>query len=191
MPVHLVRHACAGDKTRWAGPDLDRPLDEAGVVQASALAESFESVPVRRVLTSPAVRCRQTVEPLAQGHGVPVEALAGLLPDGEPDYLVGLIAALDAGGSGGSGASGTGAAGAARDAGAAVVCTHGETMRPLLATVRQAGGKVIAMRDDDDWLLRKGTGWELTLNGTGTIVALRHLVPSAMRTCSAHDPLVS
>jgi phosphohistidine phosphatase SixA len=175
VPVHLVRHACAGDKTRWAGPDLDRPLDEAGIVQAEALADELESVPVRRVVTSPAVRCRQTVEPLAHRHGVPVEPLAGLLPDGEPDYLLGLIAALDDGAS----------------AGIPVVCTHGETMRPLLATVRQAGGTIVALRDEDDWLLRKGTGWELTLNGNGTVVALRHLVPPAMRTCSAHDPLVS
>jgi phosphohistidine phosphatase SixA len=177
VPVHLVRHACAGDKTRWAGPDLDRPLDEAGVEQAAALAASFESVPVERVLTSPARRCRQTVEPLARGHGVPVELLPGLLPDGDPEYVHGLVAALDAEGSGAAGAS--------------IVCTHGETMRPLLATVRQGDRKIVAMRDDDDWLLRKGTGWELTLNGNGTIVALRHLVPDAMHTCPAHDPLVS
>jgi phosphohistidine phosphatase SixA len=177
VPVHLVRHACAGDKTRWAGPDLDRPLDQAGVDQAAALADVFESVPVERILTSPARRCRQTVEPLADRQGVPVEWAPGLLPGGDPDHLRELVAGLDADGSAGSGA--------------AIVCTHGETMRPLLATVRQRHGKIMAMRDDDDWLLRKGTGWELTLNGNGNIVALRHLVPSAMHACAAHDPLVS
>jgi phosphohistidine phosphatase SixA len=176
VSVHLVRHACAGDKTRWAGPDLDRPLDEAGVLQAEALADLFESVPVERIVTSPARRCRQTVEPLARRHGVPIEPLAGLLPDGDPEYVRGLIAVLDAEVAG---------------AGAAVVCVHGETMRPLLTTVRQTRGKVVAMRDDDDWLLRKGTGWELTLDGNGTIVALRHRAPHPLATCPSHDPLVS
>jgi phosphohistidine phosphatase SixA len=135
----------------------------------------FESVPVERVVASPARRCRQTAEPLARRHEVPVEVLAGLLPGGHLEYVRGLIAGLGGGGS----------------AGAAIVCTHGETMRPLLAAVRRAGGKIVTMRDDDGWLLRKGTGWELTLNGNHTIVALRHLVPRSMRTCTAHDPLVS
>jgi 8-oxo-(d)GTP phosphatase len=178
VPVHLVRHACAGDKTRWAGPDLDRPLDEVGVEQAAALVETFYAAPVERILTSPAQRCRQTVEPLADRHGVAIEWVTGLLPGGDPEYLEGLIAALDSEGSGASDPI-------------VVVCTHGETMRPLLAAVRDRDGKIDAMRDDDDWLLRKGTGWELTLNGNGTIVALRHLVPSAMHTCPAHNPLVS
>jgi phosphohistidine phosphatase SixA len=174
VPVHLVRHACAGDKTRWAGPDLDRPLDEAGFAQAEALTDAFDSLPVERILSSPARRCRQTVEPLARPHGVPVELVAGLRPDGDPEYARGLIATLDA-----------------EVAGRAVVCVHGETMRPLLAAVRETGGEIVATRDDDAWLLRKGTGWELTLDDNGTIVALRHLVPRAMRTCPAHDPLVS
>lgn len=137
--------------------------------------DTFESVPVARILTSPARRCQQTVEPLAERRGVPVEWVPGLLPGGDAEYLQQLILGLDDEGS---------------DR-AAVVCTHGETMRPLLATVRQRDGKIIATRDDDDWLLRKGTGWELTLNGNGSIVALRHLVPPAMLTCPAHDPLVS
>lgn len=175
MPVHLVRHACAGDKTEWAGPDLDRPLDDAGVRQAAALADELQSVPVERILSSPARRCRQTVVPLAHRHGVPVEPLAVLLPDGDPEYLRALIAALDPRGSGG----------------APVLCTHGEVMRPLLAIVRQAGGKIVAMRDDDDWLLQKGTGWELTLDGNGTIVTLRHRAPHPLATCPSHNPLVS
>jgi phosphohistidine phosphatase SixA len=175
VPVHLVRHACAGDKTRWAGPDLDRPLDDAGVAQAESLADEYESVPVERILTSPAVRCRQTVEPLARRCDLPVEPLPGLLPDGDPEYLRGLIAALDPGVSGG----------------APVLCTHGEVMRPLLAIVRQSRGNIVAMRDDDDWLLRKGTGWELTLDGNGTIVTLRHRAPHPLATCPSHNPLVS
>jgi 8-oxo-dGTP diphosphatase len=50
-----------------------RPLNKSGWRQADALAESFEKEPIDRVLSSPYVRCVQTVEPLARARGVPVE----------------------------------------------------------------------------------------------------------------------
>jgi phosphohistidine phosphatase SixA len=168
VPVYLVRHACAGDKQQWFGPDLDRPLDDAGVHQAEALANELAAVPIHRILTSPAQRCRQTIEPLANRLDLPVEPLAELLPNGASDHLSPLIAAVDAS--------------------AAVICTHGELMRPLLARLRQTATRITARRHDDDWLLAKGTAWALSLDPTGTIVAVNHRAPYPVPSCPVHHP---
>jgi 8-oxo-dGTP diphosphatase len=67
MPTYLlVRHAKAEKRDTWPQPDHLRPLNAAGRRQAEALAEGLCEVPVDEVRTSPAVRCYQTVEPLAE-----------------------------------------------------------------------------------------------------------------------------
>ena len=69
----LLRHASAGDRYHWAGDDADRPLDEKGRRQAAELAVELGTDDVRRVVSSPYVRCVQTVEPLAAALGLEVE----------------------------------------------------------------------------------------------------------------------
>lgn len=69
----LVRHASAGDRRDWDGDDRLRPLDKRGRRQAEALVELLLPLGVRRVVSSPYVRCVETVEPLAAALGVAVE----------------------------------------------------------------------------------------------------------------------
>lgn len=69
----LVRHASAGDRYAWQGLDRDRPLDARGRRQAGALVGALASLEVAHVLSSPFVRCLQTVEPLAAARGLAVE----------------------------------------------------------------------------------------------------------------------
>jgi phosphohistidine phosphatase SixA len=69
----LVRHASAGDKARWSGDDRLRPLDAGGREQAAELVELLRPLGIRRVVTSPYVRCVETVEPLAAALGLPLE----------------------------------------------------------------------------------------------------------------------
>ncbi len=57
----LVRHADAGSKQEWIGPDADRPLSTVGWRQAKGLVGLLGDFPAARLLTSPALRCRQTV----------------------------------------------------------------------------------------------------------------------------------
>jgi len=64
----VVRHADAGDKQSWEGPDALRPLSPAGHRQAEGLVIRMEDYPVERILCSPTVRCLQTVEPLARAE---------------------------------------------------------------------------------------------------------------------------
>jgi 8-oxo-(d)GTP phosphatase len=71
--VLLIRHASAGDADQWEGDDRLRPLDAKGLAQASRLVELLGSYEISRVLSSPAVRCVQTVEPLARARGLEIE----------------------------------------------------------------------------------------------------------------------
>ena len=70
MQVMLVRHARAVSKREWAGPDLLRPLDDVGERQAMGLVDTLAETPIRRLGSSPALRCVQTLEPLASHHGI-------------------------------------------------------------------------------------------------------------------------
>ncbi len=63
MTLLLIRHASAGDRDDWVGDDRLRPLDGRGRNQASRLPELLRDYEIARVLSSPAVRCVQTVEP--------------------------------------------------------------------------------------------------------------------------------
>jgi 8-oxo-dGTP diphosphatase len=119
MTVLLVGHGAAGKRSRWAGDDRLRPLDDHGRLQATRLAEALTPRGVERVLTSPYVRCRQTVEPLAEALGLPIE---------DRDEL----------------AEGAGAAEVLRLAGelrgaVAVLCTHGDVIAALLGEQSEKG----------------------------------------------------
>jgi hypothetical protein len=59
----LVRHADAGDQHRWQGPDSLRPLSPAGLAEAAGLVIGLDDYPIGRILTSPTLRCQQTVQP--------------------------------------------------------------------------------------------------------------------------------
>jgi phosphohistidine phosphatase SixA len=49
----VVRHADAGDKRTWKGPDSLRPLSPTGHHQAEGLIVRLEDYPVERILCSP------------------------------------------------------------------------------------------------------------------------------------------
>jgi 8-oxo-dGTP diphosphatase len=169
MRVHLVRHACAGHKEDWPGSDESRPLDPVGRTQARDLARHLGTVPLRRLLTSPAVRCVETVAGIATSHGIELERTSLLAADADP---VRLLAALTDP--------------ALADA---ALCTHGETMKALLPLLRRAGTRVEADGQDEDRLLLKGSVWTLTVDPRPqpAVVELRHVVPSAVESCADHS----
>ncbi len=71
--IYLVRHAKAKDRMKWTDDDHLRPLRKRGRRQSLALADFLESRHLTSLRTSPARRCVQTVEPLAERTGLPLD----------------------------------------------------------------------------------------------------------------------
>jgi broad specificity phosphatase PhoE len=137
--VYLVRHAHAGRKSTWQGPDQARPLSADGRKQALGLIDRLRDHPVRRVLSSPAERCLQTVQPLAGWLELAVEPSDALSVDGSGAGVLELVAspALDR----------------------AVLCTHGEVIGKLFDELRGLG---IQLSDRPRW--PKGSTWVIGRN---------------------------
>ena len=74
MAVFLVRHAHAGDRTAWTSDDRLRPLSTKGRRQAQALAGRFAAEAVTALLSSPSVRCLQTIEPVGLALGLTIDS---------------------------------------------------------------------------------------------------------------------
>ena len=72
----LTRHARAKRRKAWDGKDIDRPLTKAGMARARALVGLFAAFGTSKVSSSPALRCRQTLEPYAQAAGLPIRTIA-------------------------------------------------------------------------------------------------------------------
>ena len=150
----VVRHADAGHKGSWDGPDMLRPLSPLGRLQAEGLVVRLEDYPVERILCSPTLRCRQTVPPRARDRLLPIEEVAALGGDAGPGEVVALF--WDRG---------------LRDA---VLCTHGELIGRLFGQL-VAGGLVGAA--PLDW--PKGSTW-LLQRASQPRVRARYLAPLAL-----------
>jgi 8-oxo-dGTP diphosphatase len=151
MPL-LVRHAHAGDKALWQGPDSLRPLSPSGLAEAAGLVVRLRDHPIGRILSSPTVRCRQTVQPLADDRGLPVEPVPALGVAAELDQVLALLAEDRL-----------------RDA---VVCTHGELIGQVLACLA-AAEQPLAWPKGSAWLLEDVEG-RLSLGRFLPPLALTH-----------------
>ncbi|MEO8293415.1 MAG: phosphoglycerate mutase family protein [Actinomycetota bacterium] len=152
-PVYLVRHAKAGDRRAWTEDDRLRPLSKKGRRQAEALVGAFSGLGVGRVLSSPYVRCEQTVRPLALDRGLSLD-LTEALAEGAPlEGLLEIIADLD-------------------DV-ALVACGHGDLLPAMIDHLRRRGVPT------DDGATKKGSTWLLERE-RGAIVRARYLPPPAV-----------
>ncbi|WP_343600352.1 histidine phosphatase family protein, partial [Mycobacterium sp.] len=75
MTVILVRHGRSTSNTAHvlAGRSEGVDLDDKGRRQAAELVDRLGELPVRAIVHSPLLRCRRTVEPLAEALGLPTE----------------------------------------------------------------------------------------------------------------------
>lgn len=119
MTSVLLRHASAGDRDRWPVADRLRPLDHRGRLQAAALVAILRPLGVSRVVSSPYVRCIETVQPLAAALELPLE----------PDHRL---------------AEGAGSAALelVREPGV-VCCTHGDIVEAVLGRGLKKGAGVV------------------------------------------------
>lgn len=95
MRIFIARHAKAGNR-RSDGRDRYRPLVPEGHEQANQIAQFFESQTLTAIYSSPAVRCRQTVEPAAVSKSLPVIETEALWEDSLPAEIVDEINATTA-----------------------------------------------------------------------------------------------
>lgn len=146
--VWVVRHADAGERAEWTEPDHLRPLDERGRKQARLLAEALGREPIDRLVSSPYVRCMETLQPLGAALGLPVDSVLEL---GEGHGLDGIDPLLIGGGS-------------------VVACTHGDVLDELLEELRREGLAPAGAK------AAKGSTWALRSCG-GLIQAAEYLPP--------------
>jgi broad specificity phosphatase PhoE len=158
VQVLVVRHARAVSKRVWTGADLLRPLDELGRRQAIGLVDTLAEAPVRRLVSSPALRCVETLEPLASHRGSSIETTELLAADGDIRTVLDRL----------------------RDGlEDAVLCTHGEVMRPLLRHVRRHHVPIVGDPGGRGSLLVKGVLWRLDIADGGSITQLQAFAPVA------------
>ncbi|MGZ6543872.1 MAG: SixA phosphatase family protein [Actinomycetota bacterium] len=148
--VHVIRHAEAGDRKRWTGPDEARPLSKGGRRQATGLAERFAEETFVQFLSSPFLRCVQTLEPLAEARTLTIQPLDQLAEGNPWEYLEKLI--LEAEGEGPTS-----------------ICVHGDVFIGLMTDLFERGISRPVARG-----FKKSSTWVLEVRD-GAIVSARHV----------------
>jgi 8-oxo-dGTP pyrophosphatase MutT (NUDIX family)/phosphohistidine phosphatase SixA len=153
--VLLVRHAKAGNRSQWDGPDDLRPLSQSGREQAARLRAMLPRFGPDRIVTAPPLRCRDTVVPLADTLGLPVgeEPLFG--EEGyasEPDAALQRLLDL------------------AKEPGVTVVCSQGGAIPALVGTLARRADRDLHL-DPDDIPSKKASTWALGMREGGAVTA--------------------
>jgi 8-oxo-dGTP diphosphatase len=150
----LLRHAKAGRRDRFSGPDDERPLDATGRAQAQSLAHSLAAFGVAEIYAAPPRRCVQTVEPLAEKLGIDI-ALEPLMSEtayaAAPDAALKRVREL-----------------VSPDT-VRLISSQGKVIPPLLAEWAEIDGLTLPPARN-----RKGSVWVLSV-ANGRLVAADHL----------------
>lgn len=153
MPVLLVRHAHAGSRKEWLGPDEDRPLSAKGARQAEGLVAVVATYAPQRIISSPFRRCVATVEPLAADLGLRVEHSVALA-EGASGEAVALVRSL------------------ADDK--VALCTHGDVIPEVLVALADEDRLDLGPRPRQ----QKGSVWVLEATG-GRFTRAQYLPPTS------------
>ena len=140
MPLFLVRHAKAGKRSKWLedpsnDDDRKRPLDSKGIAQAVALADRLADFAPPQLLSSPYIRCVQTLEPLGAILTISVTADERLAEDNPFEPILELLESCPDN---------------------AVLCSHGDMIPMVVEALERRGMTVTGMRDS-----RKASVWVL------------------------------
>ncbi len=160
MRIVVVRHGEAESKRGWTGPDDQRPLLPRGHRQAHRLDKVVGGDPPTRIISSPAIRCVQTVQPLADRHGVAVELDEALSTDAgkaAADLCRQLVSNDGAG-----------------EDDIIVLCTHREVLVDLLPRLSKDSGRKLGDRPPG----AKGGAWVLRWDA-GRLAKIAYRGPGA------------
>jgi 8-oxo-dGTP diphosphatase len=148
VTVFLIRHAHAGDRSAWSGDDRLRPLSRRGFAQADDIARFLGEEPITVIRSSPAIRCLQTVAPLARVRMCTVDSDARLHEGSDAEAARALIDEF------------------ADDH--IALCSHGDVIPELIALLRSDGIPTEGRGCE------KGSIWRLERDGK-TIVSAVYL----------------
>lgn len=153
MALYLIRHAKAGKKSQWDGLDLVRPLDAVGRLQAKALARSIAAVVPTWLVSSPFLRCMQTLEDLSALTGLPILADERLAEDRDITAVIQMLGQAPNG---------------------AVFCSHGDMIPAIIRSLENRG---MQFTTAPNW--RKASVWVLERDGAMFTSAAAWPPPSA------------
>lgn len=151
MPVLLVRHAQALPRSTWETDDRERPLSARGRKQSRGLVAELMAYKPATVLSSPYVRCVDTVRPLAEAVGLDVKSVEALA-EGELDAGLLLVRSM------------------ARDS--VVMCSHGDIIPAVLDALAREDG--VDLGRSPRWA--KASVWVLQTR-KGKFVTAKYLPP--------------
>jgi len=154
MPLFLVRHAKAGKRSKWLEDpanidDLKRPLDNKGMLQAVALADRLSDFAPPQLLSSPYIRCMQTLEPLGATLAISVIADERLAENNPFEPILELLEGCPDN---------------------SVLCSHGDMIPMVVEALERRGMVVTGMRDS-----RKASVW--VLERQNGVIARGHAWP--------------
>jgi 8-oxo-dGTP diphosphatase len=120
--VYLVRCAGTVERWRWGGDEFLRPLDDRGRRQADGLVDQLGRREFRRIVSSPFVRCVETVVPLAHARGLAVEHADALAEGADAEAVLEVFRSACV---------------------PLVACVHGDFIRELLGEEAAAGSTTV------------------------------------------------
>lgn len=142
--IFVVRHAKAGERRLWNGDDVDRPLSKKGWKQSEMVGRRLGAMKPAQLLSSPYIRCVQTLEPLGKIVDAPVEVDQRLCEDEPFEPVLDLLREVPI---------------------RSVLSTHGDIIPATMQALMRRGMK---LNSPADW--RKASVWVLKRNKKGDIV---------------------
>ena len=141
MTIYIVRHAKAGKRSEWDDDDILRPLSKTGWKQAELVAEQLKKLSITSLVSSPATRCMQTLEPLAKLTKLKVEVDKRLIEFGDIADMLEIAEEVED---------------------STVLSSHGDMIPELIKTLERRGMKIDSK---PDW--RKGSVWVIERTNRG------------------------
>jgi broad specificity phosphatase PhoE len=175
--LYLLRHAKAKNRERWDAPDGERPLTTRGFEQAGVIAGHLLDLVGRTpsaALSSPAVRCLQTIQPLAAASKICVVETEWLNEGSNGDDAFEQLHGLTLRHDPPSGAGGPVAA-----------CSHGDVIWTILDRLGRLGVDLGPSPDAP-----KGGVWIIGVTETGVAHA-RLYVPDPERGHRGNSPVLT
>lgn len=141
FPIVIARHGKATPHENWDGPDHLRPLAATGMQQSKDIAGGLAAFGPASIISSPAIRCLQTVAPLSYKLGMEIRESGKISQDkwtSEGDRVADFVASRF------------------RKAAPVVVCSHGPVIPQIVSEILTHTGSDVT--DDVRRAASLGTG---------------------------------